>query len=770
MSLILLAKRPQNSNSPAWEETLLGHSLTTVQSFQAMFGSSLDHPTRLAHSWQRFFKLPQNYWNKFYESGLIACAFHDGGKGTEIFLDILNKKRRDQVIRHEHLSGLLLWLPPIRNWLMSIPHAEIHVVLSAVIGHHLRAGFQDFAEPLNPDLKCFKIFSKEVLQIFCQLGSLWENFPVSKVKISSLWNFESGCGFDLNEVKADAKAGLTKFKRKLKIDRDLNRLLIAVRAALILADSAASAILRTNHKIPHWIETAFQKPLTGEFIDSQVIAPRIAEIRAKQGCFTWNGFQQASESLPERVLLLAPCGSGKTLAAWRWIKSQIDKRPTSRVIFLYPTRATATEGFRDYLSWAPEADAALIHGTAAYELEGMFDDPKDARFGKDFTTEDRLYALGFWHRRIFSATVDQFLGFMQQVYRSICLLPLLADSVLVVDEVHSFDPKLFSAFKLFLKNFDLPVLCMTASLSPERKRALKEDCDLEIFPKDLKFFHDLEVQAAMPRYNIQLLEGEDLAREIAIQSFQEGKRVLWVVNKVDRCQWLARSLSALCYHSRFKLSDRKRQHDAVINAFKTTKAGEPILAITTQVCEMSLDLDTQVLISEYAPLTSLIQRLGRCNRRALQDGDPLGQVYFYPPEDQKPYTPEDLTGLNSFLKTMANKVISQQFLEQLLETYGPTEYEAERYAAFLENGPWAVAREESLRDTNDYTVEAVLDDDLGKYLQLRKQRQSADALIVPVPRQWGQHDPRIGRFPMVAPISHYDLNFGFFNYPLEYIS
>ena len=39
----------------------------------------------------------------------------------------------------------------------------------------------------------------------------------------------------------------------------------------------------------------------------------------------------------------------------------------------------------------------------------------------------RLYALGFWTRRIFSATVDQFLSFLQYGYGSVCLLPLLAD-------------------------------------------------------------------------------------------------------------------------------------------------------------------------------------------------------------------------------------------------------------------------------------------------------------------------------------------------------
>ena len=64
------------------------------------------------------------------------------------------------------------------------------------------------------------------------------------------------------------------------------------------------------------------------------------------------------EPLPDRVrptsgnaLLLAPCGSGKTLAAWRWIAAQLDKRRAAHVLFLYPTRATARAKLQKYVSW-----------------------------------------------------------------------------------------------------------------------------------------------------------------------------------------------------------------------------------------------------------------------------------------------------------------------------------------------------------------------------------------------------------------------------------
>jgi len=75
-------------------------------------------------------------------------------------------------------------------------------------------------------------------------------------------------------------------------------------------------------------------------------------------------------------------------------RGALGKKAGDRVLFLYPTRGTATEGFRDYVSWAPAEEAALAHGTAAYDLEEMFENPADSHAEKDFTSEDRLYALG----------------------------------------------------------------------------------------------------------------------------------------------------------------------------------------------------------------------------------------------------------------------------------------------------------------------------------------------------------------------------------------
>ena len=70
---------------------------------------------------------------------------------------------------------------------------------------------------------------------------------------------------------------------------------------------------------------------------------------------------------------------------------------------------------------------------------------------------------------------------MQYGYGAICMLPVLADSVIVIDEVHSFDPGMFSALKRFLQFFDVPVLCMTATLHQTAANNCEHDCGLEVY-------------------------------------------------------------------------------------------------------------------------------------------------------------------------------------------------------------------------------------------------------------------------------------------------
>ena len=63
----------------------------------------------------------------------------------------------------------------------------------------------------------------------------------------------------------------------------------------------------------------------------------------------------------------------------------------------------------------------------------------------------------------------------------------------------------------------------------------------------------------------------------------------------------------------FVTKDRVNIQDRVIAAFK--ESDTPCLAVTTQVCEMSLDISAQLMVTALPPFPSLVQRLGRVNRR-----------------------------------------------------------------------------------------------------------------------------------------------------------
>jgi CRISPR-associated endonuclease/helicase Cas3 len=650
--------------------SLLLHTEQVIEAAQLLFGVPGER-RRLGDEWLRFFSLGQDVSNLFTRTLRQAAGFHDLGKANDGFQDVVDPKSKgEQAIRHEHFSALLMFEPCCWKWLKEHPGVDWEVALSAVLTHHLQAPEAEPIRSLSDYRKYVRLLVGEELDeltaaIRDRLG-LTGDWP----KVPELWTFERGGGGESIPSRVKALTGaLEAFDTGC--DDSRKRLLWAVRAGLIAAAAAASGLFREAKDMKPWIEERFEKAelCNAAYVWRAVIKPRIKQLGEQWT--RWHGFQRGAGKQPSRTLLLAPCGAGKTLAAWRWIKKQTRRRSVQRIIFLYPTRATATEGFKDYVAWAPEADAGLIHGTAAYELDGMFSNPgdsPDSRKDKDYGVDPRLFAVSFWGKRIFSGTVDQFLAFLQYAYGPMCLLPVLADSVVVIDEVHSFDNKMFAALKKFLEHFDVPVLCMTATLSEMRRRELRPW--LTEYGSDKPA--DLQEIADAPRYSIRRLNSRKEAEDVAAKALQSKRRVLWVVNKVRVAQEVARQFGTveaseglqtadgepvLCYHSRFTLDHRKQWHGRVVDAFKRTEdeGARPVLAVTTQVCEMSLDLDADVLITEEAPITALIQRMGRCNRKS-EVPKTVGEVYVYPPEDKKrPYAPEDLAGVPDFLKDLTGR-------------------------------------------------------------------------------------------------------------------
>jgi CRISPR-associated endonuclease/helicase Cas3 len=780
--------------------TLKQHLLDAEQAASLIF--RLDG--RWGQNWCRFFRIQgKEAQQKFLLNLRVAALFHDIGKANaDFYAAVISPGFKPQTLRHEHLSALVLSLPEVRQWLAENADLDIDVITAAVLSHHLKAsasqitikGDQEGSDRLRSYKWCqpSEDSAKSSVELYLQHEEVQETLeriaaianlkapsllPTETWQIDSLWKKAYQIG----------RRSAEDFDEDCQVDFSRRLFLCAVKAGLIVSDSAASGLVREGKKIAEWIENVVHaEPIGAADIASAILQPRAKKIEAETGKpFQPHSFQTQMAQQSSQALLLSACGTGKTLGAWMWAEAQSKKYEIGKVIFLYPTRGTATEGFRDYVGWAPETDAALMTGTARYELEEMQKNPSDATEGKDFQADQRLYSLGFWSRRYFSATVDQFLSFMEHSYSSLCLLPVLADSAVIIDEVHSFDRKMFDTLISFLKHFDVPVLCMTATLPNSRREELIE-AGLQVFPteSDRNILTDLKEKEEHLRYDLESVDNFDAAFDKAVSAYRAGERVLWVVNTVDRCLAIAQKLEValetkvLSYHSRFRLKDRQKVHASTIKAFayqKDQKERKPAIAVTTQVCEMSLDLDADVLITEVAPVPSLVQRFGRANRHLARGQEFRAKIHTYspPPQSIKPYTREELDLAKQFLAELSHQSVSQYQLAEALERYSPLERDADGSARFLDSGYYAISGD--FRDTDNFSIPCVLDTDLDAVEMILKSKETykKEPFIINVPRKWAKQDTEHHRWlpkylGVAEAAGHYDNpERGFITKPLE---
>lgn len=749
----LWAKSPRSDGKIL---TLKQHLSETEEAAQAIFKG------RILENWCRFFGVSDAV--KFLIHLRIAALFHDIGKANAEFDATVKGCRKPQALSHEWFSTLILHLPSVREWLAP-SGLDLEVITAAVLSHHLKAHPEDWGKPrpgtqVKPgdSIELYLNYQKypEVADVFQQIAQIagiegLPELPEKWIADDRFWN----------QVYQDANDTGEDFYLDIQDDCDRRSLLLAVKAGVIAADSVASCMFRIDDSIEQWVNrTLHRDAITPEEVETEILQRRYRQIEQESGKpFKLKTFQERAQEQGDRVLLLSGCGTGKTIYGYKWMQSKLTRYQVGHLIFLYPTRGTATEGFKDYVSWAPESDASLLTGTASYELKGIAENPPESAKDKDFTTDERMFALGFWSKRFFAATVDQFLSFLTHSYSSLCLLPVLSDSVIVIDEVHSFSFGMFKNLISFLKNFDIPVLCMTATLPKSRQRQLVErnlqvfssvaDEELEKLENSDRYILKADIKATNEPLKEAHQRGKNTACQQAIEAYQNKNCILWVVNTVDRCRQIAADLEQklgvdiLTYHSRFKLKDRQKRHQETVAAFKFQQGErKPVIAVTTQVCEMSLDLDADVLISELAPISSLVQRFGRSNRSSERPKTFRSQVFVYEPDGVLPYHPDELEAARKFLCEVSQQgEVSPWYLAEALLRHSPRELYADGSSSFVDGGYWAIS--EPFRDTDAYSVDAILDSDLEMVKTLvEKHDPDVAGYVLPVPNKYAKEENR----------------------------
>ncbi len=675
-------------------------------------------------------------WGERYLRDLTLCAFlHDLGKANSYFQALLTgSKPIFQPIRHEAVSYWIARRIQMREWLQRTVGdlKALELILLAVAGHHRKfpPGHED-AEPMvvylgHEDFHAMLEWGSESLGLASppRLDDATIRFSPKRESVI----------LELEDAECEALGLIDDIKRERPEEI---RYLALLKASLIAADVAGSIRRQGGRPMVDWMADAFSNVPTATDLDGVV--------RTRLGIRNLHPFQQAVGEAPERVVLVrAGCGSGKSLAAYHWAARAAERLGRDlRVFFCYPTTGTASEGYRDYLKDV-DLPRALIHGRSEVDMEllGLGDDepgPSDDREASENepgrATVDSAGALDHWSTPLVSCTVDTVLGLVQNNRRGIYLWPSVAGSAVVFDEVHSYDDRLFEALLRFLKEMrGIPCLLMTASLPESRLRRLKDA--LSDIDEGLGVVPGPDRHESIKRYKRESGDPRDYVKA----ALAEGGKVLWVVNTVDRAMDLwsdygGGTVKPLLYHSRFKYRDRVKRHGAIIQAF----GGDgPVLAFTTQVAEMSLDLSASLLVTQLAPVPALIQRLGRLNRRASED-DPWPFVVYgldFDAKNSAPYDPMELNEARAWLESLGPDGLSQR---DLVEGWRDAVLPPARSVAcaWLDGG--FETRAHPLR-TGSPGIEIILPEDVNTVRSGGKPEEYRIPMLMPRDRDWHRWD------------------------------
>ena len=346
------------------------------------------------------------------------------------------------------------------------------------------------------------------------------------------------------------------------------------------------------------------------------------------------------------IIIEAPTGEGKSEAAFN-LAARLSRDKNSGIYIAMPTQATSNGLYNRFTEFVSNADKTentnikLIHGGTF--LKNLKDKIEQTNiYAPDIDTQTDAFNWFNQGKRAFLApygigTVDQALYAILIVKHFFLRLYSLAGKTIIFDEVHAYDSYmnelLFHLIK-WLKALNANVILLSATLPLETKKQLVNAWDENIQTDNNSVYPVLNIISNgesisylfEARYTgtgnnnflIDMCEYEDEnVAQLAEQHFNNGARVLVIVNKVKRAQQIFDKIvteNKTLFHSRFTSGDRERIEKKVLQKYGKGAPATPSILVSTQIVEQSLDIDFDIIISDLAPIDLLIQRAGRLHR------------------------------------------------------------------------------------------------------------------------------------------------------------
>jgi len=349
-----------------------------------------------------------------------------------------------------------------------------------------------------------------------------------------------------------------------------------------------------------------------------------------------------SEIYTKPLRLEAPCGEGKTLAALLCAKELFRTQTINRVIFTLPTQTTTNnmvyefeEGYSIPSSWIgiyhSEVMSFLLQQSDSEDSNG------------DFPINELKHWSVVYARPFNISTIDHLLLSLVNGYKyAPRAFGNLQNSLVVIDEFHYYDTHTIGMIECLckiLRGLKIPHILMSATI-PDK---IKEKFSAEYITVASQGT-DSEGNERRPytfRYHSERLHDENGCSPTLIDLLEKSPdlNIGIITNTVKTSKAIFQELRLmfpdrpiLLYNSEFMRKDRPIKENILRifgkNVFGQLKEDDieyckkfgfdpdkSLIFVGTQVAEISLNVSFDLLISDLAPMDSLIQRGGRLHRR-----------------------------------------------------------------------------------------------------------------------------------------------------------
>ena len=340
--------------------------------------------------------------------------------------------------------------------------------------------------------------------------------------------------------------------------------------------------------------------------------------------YEWNDMQKfAMGNFGNNIIIVASTGMGKTEASLLW-------QGEGKAFYVLPVRTAINAMYKrikeDFYTNDYTKQVGLLHSdTKNIYLKDEEVESIDSFWEYYELTRNRALPLTI-------CTPDQIFRFVFKYPGYEADLATFSYSRIIIDEIQAYSPELLAVliYGLQLINKAGGKFAITTATFPP---IIREWLDYEKDENGNRIENKINLAEQQflkkqVRHKVRLIDDYINAEEI-VDFYNKNidlhsLKILAVVNTVTSAQNLYLHISkqigkenVKLLHSKFTVEDRKNLEYEIIEDGKYEN-NKHIIWIATQVVEASLDLDFDFLFTEFAELSSLFQRMGRCNRKGLK--------------------------------------------------------------------------------------------------------------------------------------------------------